>query len=97
MILAAADAAEGKGPPPPDLELAWDCQTFGGLPEAGALRDQPAGLLKRARVALNVYNSVRLFTAPPGDATYVDLANRHPREWRVYQDVLRMRDGRADA
>ncbi len=41
--------------------MAWDCLTFHALPEAGGLRDQPAGLIKAMRIALNVSEKMRAY------------------------------------
>lgn len=57
-MLAAADCAEGKGSPPPELEMAWDAERFGIPPYNGSRADQPAGLLKRMRAAINVYEAM---------------------------------------
>ena len=59
LILAAGDAALGKCDPPPELEMGWDCDRFGALPEPGGALDQTAGELTRIRAVLNVYSAVR--------------------------------------
>ena len=43
------------GPPPPELSLAWDTERWGVLPDAGGLYDQDYALLRRMKVAANVY------------------------------------------
>ena len=67
MILAAAACADGTGPPPPELELAWQMEAYHALPEPGGLRDQHAGELRRCSAALNTYRAVKAF--------------RHSRDW----------------
>lgn len=59
MILAAADAARKRTPPPPELVLAWRCEQYRTLPRAGGLWDQPFGLVEKMTVCLNVYNACR--------------------------------------
>ncbi len=56
-MLAAADNAEDPEgcAPPPTLSLAWNCQQWHTLPDAGGLMDQPAGLIARMNVALNIH------------------------------------------
>lgn len=63
MIRAAAKHAYGKGPPPPELELALNAREWGSLPEAGGIRDQPAGLLRNMRLALNTYETAKSYRA----------------------------------
>lgn len=91
MILAAAACAEGSGPPPPELELAWQVRGWGALPEPGGLRDQRAGELRRMSVALNAYGAVRAFHASSDKAKW---ARDYPGQWEVFQHVMTLR-GRA--
>ena len=39
------------------VHLAWQIKRWGALPEAGGLRDQPAGLLTRAGYLLDIYDA----------------------------------------
>lgn len=48
------DYADGNGPPPPDLELAFLCLPY-HLPDSGAIHDQDYGTLMRMRGAYNIY------------------------------------------
>ena len=89
MILAAAAHAEGKGPPPPELELAWQAEAWRALPEAGGLLDQRAGELDRMAAALNVY---RAFRGWKGSTNWATWANGNKEAWRVVQTVLEMRE-----
>jgi hypothetical protein len=60
--MAVAAYAEGKrDEPPPVLEYALNCALFGGamMPENGGQRDQPAGMLRQMRMAMNYYNAWR--------------------------------------
>jgi len=90
MILAAADCAEGKGPPPGELVLAWHAQSWSTLPEAGGLRDQPAGLLERMSSVLHVYDAMKAYAdSPPGHED--EFAKRNPRAWEIVLSVLSLR------
>lgn len=57
LIKAARDAADG-GPPPVELSIAWNCNRWNCLPEAGGLLDQDWSLITRMNAAQNVYNVV---------------------------------------
>ena len=61
MILAAADAGRYGTPAPPLLRQAWQLKRWDALPEAGGLRDQPAGLLQRMGHLLDIYNAHRAY------------------------------------
>ena len=72
--------------------MAWDSRTFGGLPEAGGLMDQPAGLLRRMRAALSVYEAwMRWKAMPAGEAG--QFAERYPGDWTLVQRVMEMSNG----
>ncbi len=90
MILGAAACAEGKGPPPPELELAWQAESWHALPEPGGLRDQRAGELTRMAVAANVYRAMREWRKTAQWATW---AKEHPEQWELVQTVLKLRSG----
>ncbi len=63
MILAAADAGRYNEPAPPLLRQAWQLKRWEALPEAGGLRDQPAGLLQRMGQLLDIYNAHRAYAS----------------------------------
>ena len=92
MILAAADCAEGKGPPPGELTLAWQAQSWQALPEAGGLRDQPAGLLERMSTALSVYDAFVAYKAVDGGHED-EFARKNPRAWASVLMVQGLRRG----
>lgn len=60
-MVEAALAAEGSGPPPPELDLAHAWDRWQALPADGGLLDQPAGLLERMRVASLVYDAWKAY------------------------------------
>lgn len=65
-------AADGKGEPPPDLELAWMCGTH-LLPEGGGVLDQNAKQLRQMKALANVYRTVQKYRGLTGDAINNDL------------------------
>ena len=44
--------------PPPELEIAWQCEHWHTLPEAGGYLDQDYGLMYKMTVFGNVYHTV---------------------------------------
>jgi len=88
MILAAADCAEGKGPPPPELQMAWQARQWSTLPETGGLRDQQAGELYRMATAENVYEAVRAWRR---STNWAQWAKENPDEWEIVCMVRRLR------
>jgi hypothetical protein len=65
VILAACKYADGQGPAPREWKLYEQWRTWGALPRAGGLLDQPAGLLDRmemvhsAVIAIREYNTAK--------------------------------------
>jgi len=52
------DAAYNVGKPPPELSLAWNCERYNCLPDAGGYLDQDYICMMRMNVYSNVYNIV---------------------------------------
>lgn len=77
--------------------MIWDEWQFFNLPpEGGGLNDQPAGLLRRIREALEVYNAVLLYNKDGRQAGQMAAwKNAHPREARIIRRIkeLRKADG----
>jgi len=88
MILAAADAAEGSGEPPEDLQLAWHVQRWRALPKSGGLDNQPAGLVQRMSVLANVYDAVSLWRR---ESNWARWSQENPAAWRIVQMVIELR------
>jgi hypothetical protein len=44
--------------PPPELSAYWLCKRFGGLPEAGGVLDQDAGMVNRMTACANAYDVI---------------------------------------
>jgi len=88
--LAAADYAEGKTTPPDELRLAFRCQQWGTLPCSGGLLDQPAGLVDRMTIAINVYDAWKgwLGREPGKDAEFVKA---NPDAWKIVQHIIELR------
>ena len=89
-MLAAADAAEGEGGMPAELELALQSQQWGALPEAGGLMDQPYGLLAKMAAALNVYSAFKAEQGR-GNTTLTEWTRRNPAAWRTFATIEKMR------
>ena len=92
MILAVADCADGKGPPPGELQLAWQARGWGALPEAGGLLDQPAGLLDRMSTCLHVYDAVTAYKKSPGGQEG-EFSKKNPAAWQTWLMVQGLRSG----
>jgi hypothetical protein len=87
MILAAAGHAEhpSKQPPPPELELYWQCQSYGTLPETGGILNQHAGELRRMITCVNAYNTMMAWKRDP---VHID---RDPERMRILGEIFRLR------
>jgi len=84
MILAAALCAEGKGPPPIELEYAWQSNN-GMLPNKGGLRDQPYALIKRMYACFNVWQAMNDYMKHDMDTKWV---KSNPDKWRIVVGIL---------
>jgi len=89
-VLAAADAAEGVGGMPAELELGLQCERWNALPEPGGLLDQPLGLLQRMGAAVNVYKAF-VSERQRGNVTLTEWSRREPGAWRTLASVEKMR------
>ena len=59
LIEAVVGAAYGQDEPPPELLLAWRCQQWTCLPEAGGYMEQDYITAYRMTAYLNIYNVLR--------------------------------------
>lgn len=94
--MAAANAARDQGEPPPALRYAWQCRTWGALPDAGGLRDQSARLMADMPVALNAYNAMRGFWQATKGARAGAWTKDNPDGWEIVKLILKLekeRDG----
>jgi len=90
MMLAAAACAEGKGAPPPELELAWQCDRWHVLPHDGGLVDQPAGLLRRMSTLSSVYQTMRSWHERKAGSE-AQWKDEHPRGWELMRHIEQLR------
>jgi len=60
LVEAAVLVVDGDEPPPIELRMAWQCQRWDALPDAGGMHDQDYQLLFRMTALLNVYDTVSL-------------------------------------
>ena len=90
MMLAAADAAEGVGGMPAELELGLQCERWGSLPDAGGLLDQRHGLMQRMGAAVNVYRAYQS-EKQRGNATLTEWSRSNPDAWRTMATIEKMR------
>ena len=80
-----------------ELQLAWDCERYHQLPQAGGVLDQPAGLLARMRAVANVYHAFRNYLREgkrPGSEA--EWKKSHRDEWdliRYINDLRKMHHG----
>lgn len=88
--MAAAEFAEDKGLPPDELRLAFRCQQWGTLPRSGGLLDQPAGIVERMTIALNVYNAVKAWRGAAANNAGEFIKN-NPDAWRTMKMVMELR------
>lgn len=91
MILAAATFGEGKGPPPDELKLYLDCRRWRGLPRAGGILDQPAGLLERMEACRAAMQAAKAYQerTPGSDAGWKQT---HPGEWSWIKRIRKLRN-----
>lgn len=75
-----------------ELEYAWNCRLFGGLPESGGQLDQPAGLLKRMRAASTAYDAWRAWIQNGGKDIKA-FKERNPTAWEIVKMILKERHG----
>lgn len=77
----------------PDLlELGFQVEQYHALPLAGGLYDQPAGLMRKIRQALNVYHAVKAEKQDGRKAGEVaKWRSEHELEWAVVSEINELR------
>lgn len=91
MILAAADAAQDQGPPPEELRMAWRCEKW-GMPRGQGWLNEPAGMVDKMTVALNVYNAFRAWRNRPREGELgKSWLKDHPEIRKIVFDVRDLR------
>lgn len=74
------------------LELGFECEQYKSLPMSGGLLDQPAGLMKKIRMALNVYHAVKVYERDGKKAGEMAKWRReHEDIWNIVHEVNELR------
>ena len=93
-MIAAADYAERKSPPPQILLLALDCEHYRALPYSGGVMDQPAGLLGKMRAVMNVYHAfVEYKNAGMRAGGMAKWRNENQEIYDIISEINRLRNG----
>lgn len=80
------DCTQGNGPPPDELRLAWACERWRTLPDAGGYYDQDFSLMTRMAAALNTYQALTRMYNLPGKRIH-ELTESERRVIRVLVDL----------
>lgn len=93
-MMAVVEYVENKRTgPPPELEIGWNMRAFGGLAEAGGMLDQPIGLMKCIRVALNIESLWKTYRRiKPGDMG--KWIKNNPDDWQTVKAIEELMNGR---
>ena len=70
-------AAVTDGSPPNELKMAWQCERWHALPDAGGIMDQDFVLMQRMATLSNIYNAVSAWRNATGER--VHLLSDHTR------------------
>ena len=89
-MLESADAAEGVGTYPAELELALLCERWNSLPDPGGILDQKVGVLARMTTALNVFNAIRS-EQNRGNMKLAEWSRQYPDTYRTLIRVEKLR------
>lgn len=88
--MAAANAADKNGDPPPVLVRAWQCERWTALPNPGGLRDQPVREMADMTATSNVYTAIRQWKS---SGNWANFQKNNPVQWRIVSHILKMRRG----
>lgn len=80
------DSVEGEGTPPPELVLAFMCQKWNTLPDAGGLYDQDARIMKKMSGVLAVHNAISRWRSLTGRNIH-QLTESERRILRTLKDM----------
>ena len=75
------------------LGLGLDCEHYRALPVSGGVLDQPAGLLKKIRQVMNVYNAYKLYRnegKKPGERA--KWKSEHEDIWNIISEIEKLRE-----
>ena len=85
MIVAVANYVEGNiSTPPIELRYVLQSQSYGGLPNPGGLRDQPAGLMIRMSAVYNVWTAFSKFKSAGFDPKWIQ---NNSELWEIVTEV----------
>jgi hypothetical protein len=93
LILAAADAAEEQGNPPPLLRKAWLCEKWGTLPRAGGLDDQDAAEFLTMNTLHHVYQVMHAAYKAESLAKWAEQHYQDYKTWVLVDELRRADDG----
>lgn len=79
------EAVDGDTSPPPELIIAWDCERYHCLPNAGAYLDQDAALITRMKVLTNIHHAYSSYRNSQG-AQIHNLSDSTRRVLRYLKD-----------
>lgn len=77
---------DDDGPPPPELELSWQCKRWSTLPDDGNLYRQDAALMYRMAALSNVYDALSHMRNAYGEEIHT-LTNEERAILRVLIDL----------
>lgn len=92
MILAAAEAAEGKGEPPPLVKAAL---AHGGV-ERSEWMGQPADIAHKMRTLNYIYRAMKGYLNAGRRQATVPWTKQHPDEWEMVTRIIQMRREHGD-
>jgi len=68
-------------------------EQYSALPLAGGLLDQPAGMLKKIRIVMNVFHSVKLYEQQGRKAgEMVKWKQEHEDAWNIISEINELRE-----
>lgn len=78
---------------PPLLELGFDCEHYHALPLPGGIWDQPAGLLRKIRSAMNVYHAFKQYQRGGKKAGEMAKWRKENEDmWQIVSEINGLRD-----
>lgn len=89
-------AEDSTQTPPPELSLAFSCERWHALPYEGGLLDQPAGLMHRMSLVMNIHNAFKSrlgYRDESGSENWAEWANKFPEAARLLEAAEQERHG----
>jgi hypothetical protein len=75
------------------LELGLSCEQYKSLPLSGGVLDQPAGLMRKMRMVLNVFHAFKAYNRDgqkPGEMA--KWRNENQDTWAIVSEIKELRD-----